>query len=266
MKVVILCGGMGTRLREETEYRPKPMVEIAGKPILWHIMKIYAYYGFNEFILCLGYKGWLIKEYFLNYEMMHKDFTVEIGRRNDIRFHNGQDEEGWQVTLANTGLNAMTGARLRKIRKYIDGDTFMLTYGDGVANVNIPELLDFHNDHGRIGTVTGVYPPSPFGELFIRNAQVMEFVEKPPTDESLISGGFFVFHTDIFEYLSDGDDCILERRPLEMLAADGELMVRKHTGFWQCMDTYRDYLYLNRLWEQNEAPWKVWKHELILAG
>lgn len=265
MKVVILCGGMGTRLREETEYRPKPLVEIGGRPIVWHIMKMYSHYGYKEFILCLGYKGWLIKEYFINYEMMNKDFTVEIGRRSDIRFHNGQEEEGWQVTLAETGLNSMTGSRVKQVEKYIDGDTFMLTYGDGVSDVNIQELVEFHGQHGKIGTVTGVYPPSPFGELFIQNGQVLEFAEKPQSDEGLINGGFFVLHTDIFEYLEENDNCILERRPLELLAADRELMVHKHKGFWQCMDTYRDSLYLNRLWDQQEAPWKVWENELVLA-
>ena len=259
MKVVILCGGMGTRLREETEYRPKPMVEIGGRPILWHIMKIYAHYGFTEFILCLGYKGWMIKEYFLNYAMMQGDFTVEIGKNNDIRFHNNQAEEGWKVTLAETGLNAMTGARVKRIEKYIDDETFMLTYGDGVADVNLLDLLAFHNQHGKIGTVTGVRPPSRFGELFSKGEQVVAFVEKPQSYEGLISGGFFVLNKQVFEYLDDDDNCIFEQKPLEQLVADGELMVYMHKGFWQCMDTYRDYLHLNRLWEQQEVPWKVWQ-------
>ena len=258
MKVVILCGGMGTRLREETEYRPKPMVEIGGRPILWHIMKIYAHYGFNEFILCLGYKGWIIKEYFLNYAMMHSDFTVEIGKRNDIRFHNDQAEAGWQVTLAETGLNAMTGARVKRTEKYIDGETFMLTYGDGVADVNLLDLLDFHHQHGKIGTVTGVRPPSRFGELFAKGEQVVAFEEKSQSYEGLVSGGFFVFNKGIFEYLQDDDNYVFEQKPLEQLAVNGELMIYLHQGFWECMDTYRDYQYLNRLWKQGGVPWKVW--------
>lgn len=259
MKIVILCGGMGTRLREETEYRPKPMVEIGGLPILWHIMKIYAHYGFTEFILCLGYKGWIIKEYFLNYAMMQSDFTVEIGKRNDIQFHNDQAEEGWKVTLAETGLNAMTGARVKRVEKYIDGETFMLTYGDGVADLNIRNLLSFHHQHGKIGTVTGVRPPSRFGELSVKENRVVEFAEKPQTDEGLINGGFFVLNRGIFEYLEDDDNCVFEQKPLQQLSADGELMVYMHKGFWQCMDTYRDFRYLNSLWEQQEVPWKVWE-------
>jgi glucose-1-phosphate cytidylyltransferase len=258
MKVVILCGGMGTRLREETEYRPKPMVEIGGRPILWHIMKIYAHYGFNEFILCLGYKGWMIKEYFLNYAMMHGDFTVEIGNKNNIEFHNDQSEEGWKVTLAETGLDAMTGSRVKQIEKYIDEDIFMLTYGDGVADISIPDLLAFHHQHGKIGTVTGVCPPSKFGELFVKDKCVAGFMEKPQTSVSLINGGFFVFDKLIFEYLNDNDSCVLEREPLERLANEKELMLYTHTGFWQCMDTYRDFQYLNHLWEQ-QSPWRIWQ-------
>jgi len=258
MKVVILCGGMGTRLREETEYRPKPMVEIGGRPIVWHIMKIYAHYGFTEFILCLGYKGWLIKEYFLNYAMMHGDFTVEVGKSNGIEFHNDQAEEGWKVTLVDTGLNAMTGARVKRIEKYIDDDTFMLTYGDGVADINIPALLAFHEQHGKIGTVTGVCPPSRFGELFVKEQRVCTFEEKPGSYTGVINGGFFVLDRRVFEYIEDDDSCVFEKKPLESLAVDEELMVHSHGGFWQCMDTYRDYVYLNRLWEQEEVPWKLW--------
>jgi glucose-1-phosphate cytidylyltransferase len=258
MKVVILCGGMGTRLREETEYRPKPMIEIGGRPILWHIMKIYAHYGFNEFVLCLGYKGWMIKEYFLNYAMMHGDFTLEVGKKNDIQFHNNQSEEGWKVTLADTGLNAMTGSRVKKIEKYIDDDTFMLTYGDGVANVNIPNLLDYHRKHGKIGTVTGVSPPSRFGELSVVGRYVVGFTEKPQS-VGFINGGFFVFDKRIFNYLSDDENCILEREPMERLASDKEMVVYEHNGFWQCMDTYRDYQYLNGIWEKGEVPWRIWE-------
>jgi glucose-1-phosphate cytidylyltransferase len=258
MKVVILCGGMGTRLREETEYRPKPMVEIGGRPILWHIMKIYAHYGFNEFILCLGYRGWMIKEYFLNYAAMHSDFTLEIGKNDSIHFHDSQLEEGWKVTLAETGLNAMTGSRVKKIQKYIDDDTFMLTYGDGVANVNITELLEFHYKHEKIGTVTGVCPPSRFGELFTQDNCVIQFDEKPQSYVGVISGGFFVFNKRMFDYLKDDDNCVLELDPLKNLVTDKELMVYMHKGFWQCMDNYRDFQYLNRIWDNQDIPWKVW--------
>jgi len=232
---------------------------------VWHIMKIYAHYGFTEFILCLGYKGWMIKEYFLNYAMMQSDFTVEIGNAGNIEFHNDQAEIDWQVTLADTGLNAMTGARVKRIEKYIDDETFMLTYGDGIANLNVLDSLTFHHQHGKIGTVTGVRPPSRFGELSVKEKRVVEFAEKPRAYEGLISGGLFVFNRDLFDYLEDGDDCVFEQTPLETLAANEELMVHMHDGFWQCMDTYRDFLYLNRLWEQDETPWKVWEHELVLA-
>lgn len=259
MKVVILCGGMGTRLREETEFHPKPMVEIGGRPILWHIMKTYAHYGFTEFIICLGYKGWMIKEYFLNYAMMNGDFTIKLGNDNDVQFHKEQVEEGWKVTLAETGLNTMTGARVKRIEKYIDGDTFMLTYGDGVADVDIGDLLAFHNQHRKIGTVTGVCPPSRFGELFVEEECVIGFKEKPQLYGGFINGGFFVFNRGVFEYLDNNENCILEQQPLTQLAAQEELMMYTHEGFWQCMDTYRDFLYLNRFCEQQEIPWKVWK-------
>jgi glucose-1-phosphate cytidylyltransferase len=250
---------MGTRLREETEYRPKPMIEIGERPILWHIMKIYAHYGFTEFILCLGYKGWIIKEYFLNYAMMHSDFTVEIGKKNGIQFHNEQVENGWKVTMSETGLNAMTGARVKRIEKYIHDDTFMLTYGDGVGDINIRELLNFHRQHGKIGTVTGVSPPSRFGGLIIEDEYVRKFEEKPRSYTTVVSGGFFVFNRRMFEYLEDDDKCVFEKEPLENLAGDSELMVYEHPGFWECMDTYRDYLHLNQIWKQGEVPWRTWE-------
>lgn len=257
MKVVILCGGRGTRLNEETEIKPKPMVEIGGMPILWHIMKTYAHYGFNEFILCLGYKGEIIKSYFSNYEILANDFTVELGTRN-IQIHHRHSETGWKVTLVDTGVNAMTGARLKKVEKFIDGDTFMLTYGDGVTDLNIRELLKFHNSHHKIGTVTGACPPSQYGELSIHQDKVLAFNEKPANRTTSINGGYFVFNKTIFKYLRDDDSCILEKAPLEKLALDGELKVFLHNGFWQCMDTYRDYEYLSAMWKSGKAPWKIW--------
>jgi glucose-1-phosphate cytidylyltransferase len=258
IKVVILCGGMGTRLREETEFKPKPLVEIGGKPILWHIMKIYAYYGFKNFVLCLGYKGEMIKNYFLNYEVMNNDLTLELGK-NKMEYHNSPEEDGWRITLANTGNKALTGARVKKIEKYIENDKFMLTYGDGVSNIDINELLKFHLSHSKIGTVTGVRPSSRFGELLIKKDMVEEFSEKPQVEEGYINGGFFVFQNEFFDYLNENDDCNLEREPLEKLTLDKELMVYKHKSFWHCMDTYRDTLLLNELWNLN-PEWKIWRY------
>lgn len=257
MKVVILCGGLGTRLREETEAKPKPMIEIGGMPILWHIMKTYAHYGFNDFILCLGYKGEVIKEYFYHYEMLSNDFTIELGSKN-IKIYPKHSESGWKVTLIDTGLKAMTGTRVKRIEKFIGTDTFMLTYGDGVTDLNIKELLDFHKKHGKIGSVTGVFPPSRYGQLLTYESQVTSFNEKPKNLTTPTNGGYFVFNKSFFEYVKDDDNCILEREPLEKLAADGQLEVYSHKGFWQCMDTYRDYLRLNELWEGGSPPWKVW--------
>ncbi|MFH1003292.1 MAG: glucose-1-phosphate cytidylyltransferase [Chloroflexota bacterium] len=256
-KVVILCGGMGTRLREETEYKPKPMVEIGGRPILWHIMKIYAHYGFKDFVLCLGYKGEVIKEYFLNYQALSNDFTIRLGPEKAVTWHGTPEENGWSITLADTGDNTMKGGRLKRIEKYIKEDTFMVTYGDGVGDIDIQKLLDFHQQHGKIGTVSGVRPPSLFGELLLDGHRARLFSEKPQTSTGLINGGFFVFNRRFFDYLSDGDNCDLERGPLERLTAEGELMVHVHDGQWACMDTYRDVEYLSRLWQQNQAFWKV---------
>jgi len=257
-KVAILCGGLGTRLKEETEVRPKPMVKIGDKPILWHIMKIYAHYGFKDFILCLGYKGELIKEYFLNYDVLSNDFTIKLGQEKEITIHSTSDISDWSVTLADTGDNALKGARLKRIEKYIPDDVFMVTYGDGVGNIDIKKLLDFHNQHGKIATVTGVRPPSLFGELVVKDNRAMLFSEKPQTSAGLISGGFFVFNRKLFDYLTDDDNCDFEKGPLEKIAAEGELMVYIHDGLWACMDTYRDLEYLNRLWQNNQAFWKVW--------
>jgi glucose-1-phosphate cytidylyltransferase len=257
VKVVVLCGGLGTRLREETEYRPKPMVEVGGRPILWHIMKSYAHNGFTDFVLCLGYRGNMIKEYFLNYEAMNNDFTIGLGQQSQIRYNAVHEEQGFQVTLADTGLNTMTGGRLKRIQKYIDGDTFMLTYGDGLADINMLELLEFHKSHGKLATVTAVLPPSRYGILQIEKAgKVDKFLEKPRT-ESFASAGFFVLERGVFDYLG-GDDCIFEQEPLGRLSADGQLMAYQHDGFFYSMDTYREYQYLNDLWAKQEAPWKVW--------
>ena len=258
MKVVMLCGGLGTRLREETEFRPKPLVEIGGRPILWHIMKMYAHAGYRDFVLCLGYRGNMIKEYFLNYEAMNSDFTICLGRRSQIEYNNDHTEQDIRLTLADTGLPTMTGGRVKRIQKYIDDDTFMMTYGDGVGDVDIRRLLDFHKSHGKIATVTAVTPSSRFGMVQTDSqGQVVGFLEKPKTS-GRASAGFFVFQRRIFDYLW-GDDCTLEREPLERLAKDGELMAYEHDGFFYAMDTYREYEYLNELWAKNQAPWKVWE-------
>lgn len=256
MKVVMLCGGLGTRLREETEFRPKPMVEIGGRPILWHIMKLYARSGFREFVLCLGYRGNMIKEYFLNYEAMTNDFTICLGRESQIQFNNDHAEQGFQVTLADTGAATMTGGRVKRVQKYIDEDTFMLTYGDGLADLDIARLVEFHRSHGKLATVTAVSPRSRFGVLEMNKNRVMSFLEKPQT-EGVASAGFFVLNQKIFDYIG-GDDCIFEHEPLERLAREGELMAYKHDGFFFAMDTYREYEYLNQLWNSGQAPWKVW--------
>jgi glucose-1-phosphate cytidylyltransferase len=258
MKVVILCGGQGTRLREETEFRPKPLVDVGGRPILWHIMKTYAHYGFRDFVLCLGYRGNMIKEYFLNYEAMNNDFTVCLGRSNQIQYHNGHGEQGLNVTLADTGADTMTGGRIKRIEKYIDDDLFMLTYGDGVCDVDIRRVLDYHLQHRKTATVTSVRPVSRFGTMDIgEDGGVHTFAEKPPSD-GWINAGYFVFDKRLFEYL-DGDQCILERAPLERLAADGQLAAFRHDGFFFAMDTYREYSVLNEMWAQGRAPWKVWQ-------
>ncbi|MCL0037605.1 glucose-1-phosphate cytidylyltransferase [Thermodesulfovibrionales bacterium] len=261
MKVVILCGGLGTRLREETEFRPKPMVEIGGKPILWHIMKIYAHYRFNDFILCLGYKGEMIKEYFYNYEVLNNDFTIELGGNKDVEIHSNHTEKGWRITLVDTGDKALKGARLKRIEKYIDGNQFMVTYGDGVADININDLLKFHQSHGKMATLSGVRPLSRFGELSVKGRQVLQFSEKSQSSKGLINGGFFVFNRQIFDYLEDKDDCDLEYGVLEKLALEEQLMVYKHTKFWYCMDTVRDMDYLNKLCLQGKIPWKAWESQ-----
>ncbi|PIQ97469.1 MAG: glucose-1-phosphate cytidylyltransferase [Nitrospinae bacterium CG11_big_fil_rev_8_21_14_0_20_56_8] len=258
MKVVILCGGMGTRLREETEFRPKPMVKIGSRPILWHIMKMYAHYGHNDFVLCLGYKGETIKEYFYHYMLHNNDVTIELGKERSILFHANSEEENWRVTLVDTGEHTLKGGRIKRIQKYLPDETFMVTYGDGVANIDVPGLLEYHGKHGKIATVTGVHPRSSYGQLKTSNGKVVHFIEKPKMEESMINGGFFVFNKKIFNYLSPDEDCDFEIGALETLTQEGQFTVYPHKGDWACMDTYRDMAYLNRLWNEGKAFWKVW--------
>jgi glucose-1-phosphate cytidylyltransferase len=259
VKVVILCGGQGTRLREETEFRPKPLVEIGGRPILWHIMKLYAHYGFSEFVLCLGYRGQMIKEHFLNYEAMNNDFTVSLGSKREVHYHGSHAEDGFSVTLADTGLDAMTGARIRAVQKYVDGDTFMVTYGDGVSDVDLQAVLAFHRAHGRLATVTTHRPISRFGVLELgASGSVTGFNEKPQLD-GWVNVGFFVFERGVFDYLDDNEACVLEQAPLQRLARDGQLVAYRHDGFFFAMDTYREFKFLNDVWDAGKAPWKVWR-------
>jgi len=259
LQIVILCGGVGTRLREETEFRPKPMVNIGSHPILWHIMKYYSQFGFKDFVLALGYKGETIKNYFCHYELMNNDVTIELGQPERTRIHYAHDEAGWKITLADTGEKALKGARLKKVERYIKGDTFMMTYGDGIADVDIKGLLAFHKAHGKMATVTGINPASRFGELKIDGDRVEAFREKPRNGDGLINGGFLIFNREIFNYLTTDDSCDLEIGPLEQIAKEGQLMVYKHRGFWACMDTLRDMEYLNKIWTDGEAKWKIWK-------
>ncbi len=259
MKVIILCGGLGTRLREETEFRPKPMVNIGSRPILWHIMKYYSQFGYRDFVLALGYKGEMIKNYFCHYEIMNNDVTIELGQPETTCIHHAHDEAGWKITLANTGEKSLKGARLKKVAKYITDETFMVTYGDGIADIDINALVAFHKSHGKMATVTGVNPASRFGELKTDGDSVVSFFEKPQNGNGLINGGFFVFNKAIFDYLSVDEFCDLEVGPLEEIAKDGQLMVYKHRGFWACMDTLRDMEYLNHLWHNAQAKWKIWK-------
>jgi glucose-1-phosphate cytidylyltransferase len=258
MQVMILCGGMGTRLREETEFRPKPMVEIGGRPILWHIMKHFSVHGMHEFVLCLGYKAAVIKEYFLRYEEANNDFTISLGRNRAITYHQAHHEESFRVTLADTGLEAMTGARIKRASRYLTEMPFVVTYGDGLADVDLPALLRFHKQHGRLATVTTVRPHSRFGILdVVDGGQVRSFAEKPIVD-GWASAGFFVFERAVLDYLSEDSGCILEREPIERLAAEGQLIAYRHEGYFQAMDTYREYRMLNEMWDQGKAEWKTW--------
>ena len=258
MKVVILAGGLGTRIAEETETRPKPMVEIGGKPILWHIMKGYSHFGFNDFIICLGYKGYLIKEYFMHYYMHNSDITIELGSNKvDIHFTNA---ESFKVTLVDTGLSTKTAGRLKRVRKYLGDEDFMLTYGDGVADVNLQELVQFHRSHGKVATVTAIQPEARFGGMELgQDGQVESFKEKPKGDGKWINGGFFVLKPSVFDFLEGNmDDIMWEDGPMEKLANSRQLMAYKHQGFWKCMDAMRDKLELEALWHNNHAKWKIW--------
>lgn len=256
MKVLLLAGGFGTRLSEETNITPKPMVEIGGKPILWHIMNMYAQHGFNEFVVLLGYKSYVIKEYFANYFLHNTDFTIDL-RSNTLETHNN-NTENWKVTLLDTGLKTMTGGRLKRAKEFIGNEPFLFTYGDGVSNVNIKESVEFHKSHGKKITMTSVQPAGRYGAMTItENNQVTSFKEKPKGDGGYINGGFFVCQPEVLDYI-EGDHQMFENEPLEQLAKDGELMTFKHHGFWQCMDTLRDKRYLEGLWESGNADWKTW--------
>jgi glucose-1-phosphate cytidylyltransferase len=265
MKVVILCGGKGTRLREETEFRPKPLVEIGRKPILWHIMKIYAHFGFTEFVLCLGYRGNMIKDYFLNYTAQVSDFTIDLGNlAGSPYYHNNHEERNFKISFVETGTETLTGGRLKRVEPYIVDKTFMMTYGDGLANINIRRLVDFHTSHGKVATVTAVRPFSRFGGLELdATGLVRSFREKPQIEE-WISGGFFVFDRRIFDYLNF--DGALEEAPLARLAEEHQLMAYTHTDFWYAMDTYREYQHLNELWESRKAAWNVWETRAVTAS
>lgn len=258
MKVVILAGGFGTRLSEETELKPKPMVEIGDRPILWHIMKIYSHYGFNDFIICLGYKGYVIKEYFANYFLHQSDVTFDFTNKSDRIIHS-QRAEPWRVTLVDTGRNTMTGGRVKRIQEYVGNETFMLTYGDGVGDIAIGDLVRFHKNHGKYATVTAVQPSGRFGTMNLNDVDfVQSFQEKPKGDGSWINGGFFVLEPDIFDYIA-GDETYWEREPLENLAKSGQLIAFRHHGFWKPMDTLRDKTALEELWNDGNAPWKIWR-------
>ncbi len=259
MKVLLLAGGFGTRLSEETDIRPKPMVEIGGKPILWHIMKMYSQYGFNDFVILLGYKGYYIKEYFANYFLHQSNVTIDL-KNNNMEIHNNSSEP-WKVTLLDTGLNSMTGGRIKRAQDFVGDEPFMLTYGDGVSDINIEKLVEFHKSHGKLMTMTSAQPDGRFGALNIsENDQVLEFKEKPKGDGSWINAGFFVCESKVFEYIKDGDMTVFEQAPLKNLAKDGEIFTFKHDGFWMPMDTLRDKIKLNDMWNEDCAPWNTWNN------
>ena len=256
MKVAILAGGFGTRLAEETEIRPKPMVEIGGRPILWHIMKIYSHYGFKDFLIALGYKGEIIKKYIVDYCSLSNNLTVNM-KNGQVERHDCSDLD-WMVQLIDTGLKTQTGGRIKRLAPYVDDDTFMLTWGDGVADIRLDKLLDFHRSHGKLATLTAVRPPARYGHLELDGDRIREFSEKPQTREGWINGAFFVLEPGVFDYI-DGDSTQFEHEPLENLAADGQLMAYRHNSYWQCMDTLREKYILEKYWNSGEAPWRVWK-------
>jgi len=256
MKVVILAGGYGTRLGSVGESLPKPLLKIGGKPILWHIMKIYSSYGFNEFIICLGYKGEMIKDFFYNHKNKNSDMSIDLSS-GEIEYHEEFDEN-WKITLIDTGLDTLKGGRIKRIEKYLESDVNMFTYGDGIANIDISKLVAFHSNHGKTMTITGVRPPSMFGEVLEEDGRVISFEEKPQTSKGLINGGFAVFNKSLLSHLSEDEGCDLEFGAMEKLALDGEVMTYKHKGFWECADTVRDIDNLNRLWKTGNPLWKVW--------
>jgi glucose-1-phosphate cytidylyltransferase len=258
MQVVILCGGLGTRLRDVAEHLPKPMVPIGEKPILWHILRGFAHYHFNQFVLCLGYQSWLIKRYFLDYHLTGADFSLDLSQPHAIEPHSAPPAEDWRLTFAETGLDAQTGCRIKRIERFITGDDFIVTYGDGVGDIDLNRLLDFHHSHGKLATITAVRPPSRFGEIETLGQQVVSFNEKPVVSRGRINGGFMVFKRKFLRRLSDEPSLSLEQEPLMSLARDGELMAYEHDGFWHPMDTSRDHRVLNDLWSSGQAPWKTW--------
>lgn len=258
MKVVILAGGYGTRISEESYLRPKPMIEIGEQPILWHIMKSYSHYGFNDFIICLGYKGYMVKEYFADYYLHTSDITFDFRKKNEMTIHNNVAEP-WRVTLVDTGLHTQTGGRLSRVKQYLDRETFMLTYGDGVSDVNITDLLKFHHSHGKLATITAIQPGGRFGVLEIaENSSVQSFREKAQEDGGWVNGGFMVLEPGVLDYVSSEENCVFEQQPLNRLSEDGQLVAYKYNGFWQCMDTQRDKGILEKRWIDKNAPWKVW--------
>jgi glucose-1-phosphate cytidylyltransferase len=262
MKVAILCGGRGTRFREVSDVIPKPMAPIGSRPILWHIMKIYSTYGFNEFVLLLGYKGDYIRDYFTNFARLANDITIDMSKHGADRVtYHSQSPEPWKITCVDTGEDAMTGARFWRARKYLEPEgIFMGTYGDGVANIDIPKLIEFHKSHGKVATLTGAHPPGRFGELDLKGDHVLKFNEKPAFTGGYLNGGFFVFNASIFDrYLNDQEGLILEREPMQRMAADGELMIYRHDGYWHHMDTPYEFDVLNNTWKTGKAPWKIWK-------
>ena len=258
MKTIILAGGWGTRLGQLSQSVPKPMVMIGNKPVLWHIMKIYSYYGFNDFVIALGVKGDCIKDYFYNYEAINNDFTINLSS-GEIIYHSKCNEANWNVTLIETGINTLKGGRIKRLESHLNDEINMITYGDGVSDINIKKLVDFHKSHGKTITITGVHPPARFGELVEKNGQVISFEEKPQISVGLINGGFMVFNRNLLDYLTPDEECDFEFNALEKLARKGEVMVYKHEGLWECMDHERDVEHLNALWSENKSFWKVWR-------